>query len=302
MGYSRPTGEPGQRERCFDFRNYNNQAKGDQPSESVGTVGNIHNVKEDPAEILSGGQTQADIDRDMNAILEQFQELFSGTGVAKIPPIQIYLKEGAQPVAQKQRPVPVHMMQPLRKKLDEFLEAGVIEGPLESEQARGWVHNIVLIKKRRDDKEKRLNINTRAMEKFADVPHFPIPTSKQRRHKFLGSDCYSTLDMNHVFHQLELTDSSKDLFKFTTPYGLFWFKRLVMGAHAASAECHAKLSKILEGLEGAVQIKDDICVHGMGREHDKRLLAVLQGVQHHPMQEEVQAGTARSDLVRQRVP
>ena len=108
--------------------------------------------------------------------------------------------------------------------------------------------------------------------------------------------------MNHVFHQLELTDSSKDLFKFTTPYGLFWFKRLVMGAHAASAECHAKLSKILEGLEGAVQIKDDICVHGMGREHDKRLLAVLQGVQHHPMQEEVQAGTARSDLVRQRVP
>ena len=97
------------------------------------TVGNIHNVKEDPAEILSGGQTQADIDRDMNAILEQFQELFSGTGVAKIPPIQIYLKEGAQPVAQKQRPVPVHMMQPLRKKLDEILEAGVIEGTLESE-------------------------------------------------------------------------------------------------------------------------------------------------------------------------
>ena len=84
-----------------------------------------------------GGQTQLDIDRDMDAILEQFQELFSRIGVAKIPPIQIYLKEGAQPVAQKQRPVPVHMMKPLRKKLDEFLEAGVIEGPLESEQARG---------------------------------------------------------------------------------------------------------------------------------------------------------------------
>ena len=55
--------------------------------------------------------------------------------------------------------------------------------------------------------------------------------------------------MNHAFHQPELTDSSKDLFKLTTPYGLFRFDRLVMGAHAASAECHAKLSKILEGLE-----------------------------------------------------
>ena len=45
------------------------------------------NVKEDPAEIVSGGQTQSD--RDMDAILVQFQELFSGIGVAKIPPIQI---------------------------------------------------------------------------------------------------------------------------------------------------------------------------------------------------------------------
>ena len=113
------------------------------------------------------------------------------------------------------------------------------------------------------------------MERFADVPHFPIPAAEQLRHKFLVSDHYSTLDMNHAFHQLELRDSSKDLFKFTTPYGLFRFNRLVMGAHGASAECHAKLSKILEGLEGTVRIKDDVCVHGVGREHGKRPLAVL---------------------------
>ena len=37
----------------------------------------------------------------------------------------MYLKEGAKPVAQKQRPVPVYMMKPLRKKFDEFLEEEV---------------------------------------------------------------------------------------------------------------------------------------------------------------------------------
>ena len=85
----------------------------------------------------------------MDAILVQFQELYSGIGVEKIPPIQIYmyLKEGAKPVAQKQRIVPGYMMKPLRKKLDEFLEEGVIEGPLESKQAWGWAHNIALTKK-----------------------------------------------------------------------------------------------------------------------------------------------------------
>ena len=55
------------------------------------------NVKEDPAEIVSGGQTQSD--RDMDAILVQFQELFSGIGVAKIPPIQICVPEGGSPAS-----------------------------------------------------------------------------------------------------------------------------------------------------------------------------------------------------------
>ena len=41
--------------------------RGDQPSKSVETVGNIHNVKKgDPAKIVSGGQTQSDIDTDMD--------------------------------------------------------------------------------------------------------------------------------------------------------------------------------------------------------------------------------------------
>ena len=117
------------------------------------------------------------------------------------------------------------------------------------------------------------------MEKYVDVTHFPIPTPEQLRHQFLGSDRFSVLDLNDSFHQLRLADNSKDLFKFTTPFGLFRFNRLVMGAHAASAECHAKLSKVLHGLPGVVQIKDDVCIHGTGREHDKRVLAVLHRLQ-----------------------
>ena len=40
------------------------------------------------------------------------------------------------------------MMEPLKEKLDEFVREGVLEGPLESEHARGWVHNVVLTKKK----------------------------------------------------------------------------------------------------------------------------------------------------------
>ena len=66
-----------------------------------------------------------------------------------------------------------------------------------------------------------------------------------------------------------MTDRSKDLFKFYSPDGLYRFNTLVQGVASGSSECHEKLRRILEGLEGVVQIKDDIIVHGKGREHDQ---------------------------------
>ena len=105
--------------------------------------------------------------------------------------------------------------------------------------------------------------------------HFPMPTPEQLRHEFNGSDRFSVLDLNHAFHQLELDEESKKLFVFTTPFGLFRYTRLVMGISPMSAECHEKLRRILLNLKGVVQIKDDLCVHGKGKEHDGRVKLVL---------------------------
>ena len=76
------------------------------------------------------------------------------------------MKEGARPVVETQRPIPIHIIEPLREKLEVFLK--------ESEHARGWVHNVVLTKKKWSEKTIRLNIDTRAMEMYVDVTNFPI--------------------------------------------------------------------------------------------------------------------------------
>ena len=49
-----------------------------------------------------------------------------------------------KPVTQKLRPIPVSMIEPLNKKLDVYVQEGVIEGPLGADQATGWVHNVFL--------------------------------------------------------------------------------------------------------------------------------------------------------------
>ena len=90
---------------------------------------------------------------------------------------------------------------------------------------------------------------------------FYILNVEQMRHNFSDSDRFSTLDLNFTFHQFPKTKETEELFKFTTPFRIYRYKRLVMGAPPASAECHGKMKEILQGLPGVEQIKDDLVVH-----------------------------------------
>ena len=233
-------------------------------------------------EIASGREAQRGVDARMDALKADFRSIFHGIGRANIDPIHIHVKEGVQPVAQKQRPVAHHYMEPLKRHLDELLAADVIEGPLGSEHATGWVSNIVITAKKYSPDNKlsdiRMTLDTRGMQGAVKMVHLPIPTVEQLRHQLHGSDRFSVVDMTHSFHQLEIDEESRKLFVFTTPFGLFRFKRLVMGTPPASSECHAKFAAALAGLEGIAQIKDDIIIHGRGEEHDKRLRAFFERV------------------------
>ena len=50
--------------------------------------------------VVSGGESQVQIDAKMEALDEEFQILFQGIGKAKIDPIHIYTKKGRKLVAQ----------------------------------------------------------------------------------------------------------------------------------------------------------------------------------------------------------
>ena len=63
--------------------------------------------------------------------------------------------------------------------------------------------------------------------------------------------------------------------QFYTPWGLYCFNTLVMGTAPASSELHKRIRTILEGLTGVTQIKDDLEVHGKGKQNDERLGKVL---------------------------
>ena len=134
---------------------------------------------------ISGNQTQKEIDEDMKKVIEKYESLFrGGIGVAKIDPIKIQVKPGVKPIAQRQRPVPLHYMKPLKEHIEMLLKEGVIEGPLGTEEAtEGWVHNVVITAKGWDSSKIRMNLDTKQMADAVKNVHFPIPTPEQLRHQ-----------------------------------------------------------------------------------------------------------------------
>ena len=125
----------------------------------------------------------------LSCVSESINARLVEIGEAKIDPIKIQVKPGVKPVAQRQRPVPIHYMKPLKDHVQMLLKEGVIEGPLGTKEAtEGWVHNVDITTKGWDSSKIRMNLDTKHMAEAVKNVHVPIPTSEQLRHQFVGSD------------------------------------------------------------------------------------------------------------------
>lgn len=91
---------------------------------------------------------------------------------------------------------------------------------------------------------------------------------------------FSKLDLNQGYHQLELSESSRNITTFTTHVGLRRYKRLSFGINCSAEIFQNTLQTALEGLDGVRNNSDDIIVFGKTQqEHDIRLEATLKRLQ-----------------------
>lgn len=78
--------------------------------------------------------------------------------------------------------------------------------------------------------------------------------------------------------------------------GIYRFKQLIMGAGPASQEFHEQFRQSIMGLEGLLEIENDLSVYRTDQvEHDRRLQAVtkIAGNRGHPEKREVQLWVQR---------
>ena len=187
-------------------------------------------------DIVSGGETQAEIDANMKQLQNEFPDLFTDkTGKCEGPPIKIQVRKGAVPVIQPQRRIPLHYMDRLEAELKKMLEEDIIEGPIEIEEPGTFISNLVITDKKDTDRI-RITLDCQVVNKEIYPTHEPIPSSEELRHELLGSDRFSTLDMTNCYYQFEIEERARKLFAFRSPWGIFRYKRMVMGTSPASSE------------------------------------------------------------------
>ena len=94
---------------------------------------------------------------------------------------------------------------------------------------------------------------------------------------------FSTVDLTAGYWHCVLDDESSLLTTFAAPFGRYRWKRLPFGLSTSSEIFQKRVSQAIEGLEGILNITDDIFVYGVGdteddearRDDDSKLEALL---------------------------
>ncbi|XP_070167571.1 uncharacterized protein [Polyergus mexicanus] len=144
------------------------------------------------------------------------------------------------------------------------------------EELTDWCSGIVLVKKQVAN-DIRLCVDLTKLNQAVEREYHPMPVVEHTLGQLKGAKYITKLDCVSGFWQVLLSENSKKLTTFITPYGRFCFRRLPFGISSAPEFFQKRVSQILEGLPGVANHTDDILVWGEDiQEHDSRLRAVLR--------------------------
>ena len=169
--------------------------------------------------VLRIGVDIATVAETKQTLRQQFPEVFSGIGKLKSKQVTLHVDPKVKPVAQPLRRTPFNLQENVEEKIQELLDCDIIK---EVDGPTPWVNPVVIIPKA--DGDIRLCVDMRRAKEAILRGRHPIPTVDELLHSMNGSRVLSKLDLKLGYHQLELSQDSRQITTFVTHKGLYRYK------------------------------------------------------------------------------
>ena len=208
----------------------------------------------------------------MPTIQQEFPSLFTGLGTLQEDPYTICLKPDAKPFSLG---TARNISLPLREKVQETLNNMEAQGVISKvQQPTPWCAGMVVVRKKSGGV--RICVDLKPLNKCVLRERHPLLRVDDTLAQLTGATTFSKLDANSGFWQIPLSDESKLLTTFITPFGRYCYNKLPFGITSAPEHFQRRMNSLLLGLQGVLCVMDDIIVFGKNlQEHNSRLQTVL---------------------------
>jgi hypothetical protein len=210
-------------------------------------------------------------------LFERYKKLFEPR-VGKLKGVKVHIDTdpAIKPTQQPPYKIPFHLIPATRAKLDEMVTNKIIErvsGPC------SWIspmHPVLKAKKKNGQIQVRITSNNKCLNKAIISQKRHMPYIEELVSDLEGANFVSVVDVNDAFHQIDLDEDTRNLTVFSTPWGLYRYKRLNMGLCVSSEIFQGIMDNIFADLKNVKAAMDDILVYAKTQAiHDETLSKVL---------------------------
>ena len=202
------------------------------------------------------------IERTRLQLLEEFEDVFSeSSDLRKMEgePVKITLKPDAKAYAQRvARTIPYAQRDQVKAMIDELVKNG-IWSPV-GDRPTEWCHPLVVVPK--PGGKLRLCVDLTKLNSQVERVVYPSKTPRECVQSIPpGSRYFTKLDARHGYWQMDLSEESKDLTCFITPWGRFIHNRAPMGYVSSGDHYNIRTDTALESILSKQKLMDDICIY-----------------------------------------
>ena len=138
----------------------------------------------------------------------------------------------------------------------------LLEAKFIRESNSNYASPVLMVPKKKVDgvMEWRMCIDYRMLNSMTIKDLYPLPNIQELYRKFAGKQLFSSIDLRHAYHHIEIREEDKYKTAFITHQGLYEWNRMTFGFSNAPAAFQRALNYIFKDLEYVIVYLDDILI------------------------------------------